>query len=298
MINQGGILGTGDQRNGTVYLDGTADNITVNNQQGVIDAGVGNSGSGVSVQVGSANGLGEGIDDLDLSATIVNSGLIQGRGEGNVPAGVRLFVGSGLTEATFSGNITNEVNGVIASEQQAGLLIGPGVIFDGQIVNSGTISGGNGFAIDADDALGSVDILNQGSLIGDVRLGAGDDSFIQTATEDVVVTGGLGNDEITGGNGNDILNGGGDDDILTGGAGSDIFQFASSSGFDVVTDFSIFDDTLDVGTIFDDVSDVLGVGGAATQIGTSTLIDFGDDNSVLLINVSVNDLTNDNFAFA
>ena len=294
LINQGSILGTDDQRNGTVYLDGTADNITVNNQQGVIDAGAGNSGSGVSVQVGTANGLGDGLDDLELAANIVNSGLIQGRGEGNVPAGVRLFVGSGLTEATFTGNITNEVNGVIASEQQAGILIGPGVIFDGQIINNGTITGGNGLAIDADDALGSVNVLNAGILNGDVRLGAGNDRFIQISTDDVIVNGGLGEDEITGGDGNDILNGGSHDDLLTGGLGSDTFKFESVSGIDVVTDFSTFEDILDVGAIFDEVSNVLG---AATQVGTSTLIDFGDDNAVLLLNVNADDLTSDNFAF-
>ena len=299
LLNQGDILGTGNQRNGTVYLDGTADNITVNNQlQGVIDAGAGNSGSGISVQVGTAGGLGNGIDDVELSADITNSGLIQGRGDGNVPAGIRLFVGSGLTEATFTGDITNELNGVIASEQQAGISIESGVVFDGQIINSGTITGGNGFAIDANGALGSVDILNQGTLVGDVRLGAGDDSFIQTATGDVVVTGGLGNDEITGGSGNDILNGGDDDDILTGGLGTDTFIFEEHAGIDVVTDFSTTDDLLNVSAIFENVSDVLGAGGAATQVGTSTLIDFGSDNAALLLNVSVSDLTSDNFVFA
>lgn len=298
LINQGSILGTGDQRNGTVYLDGTADNITVNNQQGTIDAGEGNSGSGISVQIGAANGLGEGIDDLELSADIVNSGLIQGRGQGNVPAGVRLFVGSGLAEATFTGNITNGVNGIIASEHQAGILIGPGVIFDGQIINSGTISGGNGFAIDADGALGSVDILNQGTLDGAVRLGAGSDRIFQLSSEDIVVNGGLGEDEITGGSGDDLLNGGGHDDILTGGLGSDTFQFSNSTGIDVITDFSIGEDLLDVSAIFDNVSDVLGVGGAATQVGTSTLIDFGDNNAALLLNVNVSDLTSDSLVLA
>ncbi|MGD1952270.1 MAG: beta strand repeat-containing protein [Leptolyngbyaceae cyanobacterium] len=278
LSNQGSIVGTGDQRDGTVYLDGTADNITVNNQQGSIDAGEGNSGSGVSVQVGAANGLGGGIDDLELSADISNSGLIQGRGDSNVPAGIRLFVGAGLTEATFTGNITNELDGIVASEESAGLLIEAGVIFDGQITNLGTISGGNGFAIDADGALGSVDILNAGTLDGAVRLGAGSDRFIQTSGEDVVVTGGLGNDAIIGGDGNDILNGGNDNDILTGGLGSDTFEFGINAGLDIVTDFSTSNDLLEVETIFDNVSDVLG---AATQVGTSTLIDFGNDNAVL-----------------
>ena len=294
-INQGSILGTGDQRDGTVYLDGTADNITVNNQQGTIDAGEGNSGSGLSVQVGTANGLGEGIDDLELSADISNSGLIQGRGASNVPAGIRLFVGSGLTEATFTGDITNELNGVITSEEQAGVLIEAGVIVNGQITNLGTISGGNGFAIDAQGALGTVDILNAGTLNGQVRLGTGSDRFVQASVDAVVVSGGLGNDEIIGGNGDDTLNGGGDDDLLTGGLGVDTFIFENSAGRDVVTDFSITDDILDVSAIFDDVQDVLG---ATSQVGNDTLIDFGDDSSVRLVGVDISSLTSNNFAFA
>jgi len=47
--NSGSILGTGAQRNGTVYADGTANNFTLNNT-GIIDAVV--AGSGVSIQVG------------------------------------------------------------------------------------------------------------------------------------------------------------------------------------------------------------------------------------------------------
>ena len=48
--NSGNILGTGNQRNGTVYADGTADDFSFNNQSGgVVDAGAGNTGSGLSL---------------------------------------------------------------------------------------------------------------------------------------------------------------------------------------------------------------------------------------------------------
>lgn len=200
-INAGDVVGTGDQRNGTLYLDGTADDISVRNwRRGVIDAGAGNSGSGISIQVGSAdeNGLSEGI-------SIDNSGLIRGRGSDNVPAGVRLFVGSGLDTATFSGTIENNRGGVIASETDAGLLIESGVVFDGQITNRGVIAGGNGFAIDANGALGSVEVTNRGTLDGEVRLGAGSDRFTQSGRAGVTVTGGLGNDTIVGGRGTDTV---------------------------------------------------------------------------------------------
>ena len=200
--NDGGVIGTDNQRNGTVYIDGTGDNITINNS-GLIDAGDSNSGSGVSVQVGTVDGLGEGIDDVETSANITNNGLIQGRGTENVPAGVRLFVGSGLTESTFTGDITN--NGTITSEQQAGILIEEGIIFNGQITNNGTISGGNGLALDATGANGPVNVENNATLDGTVRLGEGDDNFVQNSSENVEVTGGLGNDNITGGDGSDTV---------------------------------------------------------------------------------------------
>lgn len=51
LTNTGSILGTGDQRNGTVYLDGSIDNANITNQN-LIDAGKGNSGDGLSTQVG------------------------------------------------------------------------------------------------------------------------------------------------------------------------------------------------------------------------------------------------------
>ena len=465
-INTGSVLGTDDQRNGTVYIDGTGDNIEIiNSPTGSIDAGDGNSGSGISVQVGAVS---NGVTDSETSASIVNGGLIQGRGSNNVPAGVRLFVGSGLETATFTGDISNTASGQIISAEDAGILIGSGVIFDGTITNNGAITGGNGLAIDATGALGAVNVVNNGELNGDVQLGLGNDSFTQNSVQVInridggegidtidfsgqtasividldlntppagaesqdgavleapggnVITevddfenvigsnfddlilgnneinnlegglgndtihsfggpdtlnggegtdlalfsagpgvevdldedgnatsslgdtlisfeningsvagndtlsgnglanilngqggndilngeagndtllGGTGNDELIGGAGEDLLIGGLNNDILTGGFDQDTFQFGTDSGVDIVTDFTTVEDRLNVSTIFNNISDILGIGGAATQVGTSTLIDFGNDNAAILLNVSVSDLTNDNFIF-
>ncbi|NER83933.1 MAG: calcium-binding protein, partial [Leptolyngbya sp. SIO1D8] len=176
----------------------TGDNIAIDNQRrGVIDAGAGNNGSGVSIQVGAANGLGDGIDDLETSVDLLNDGTIQGRGEDNVPAGVRLFLGSGLEQATFTGQIVNDSRGQILSEEAAGILIESGVIFEGAIVNQGEVTGGNGIAIDAAGSLGSVVVINEGELNGDVLLGQGDDTFVQGAEGEVSrIDGGEGIDAI------------------------------------------------------------------------------------------------------
>lgn len=275
--NDGSVLGTGDQRNGTLYVDGTGDNIAINNfNSGNIDAGEGNSGSGVSIQVGTAGGLSDGSDDIETSVDLFNDGLIQGRGTENVPAGLRLFVGSGLTESTFTGTITNEGSGVISSEQDAGLLIEEGIDFNGQIINNGTISGGNGLAIDAAGASGNIDILNTGTLEGAVVLGEGNDTLLNSSSNDLNITGGGGND------------------ILTGGSGVNVFSFAADSGQDLINDFQTSQDILDFGSLFDDAGQVFG---AATQVGNDAVIDLGNDNSVTLASVEIASFSESNFDF-
>ena len=141
--NDGQIIGTGDQRNGTVYTNATATDFTLNNT-GTIDAGAGNLGAGFS-----AEGVAEG-----TVINVNNSGTIQGRGQagaGLATAGdgirfERTRVAGALdatTSAVFSGTIEN--SGTIASESLQGTAAGirfvNGVSFNGTINNSGTISG-------------------------------------------------------------------------------------------------------------------------------------------------------------
>ena len=113
IINSGNILGTGDQRNGTLYVDGTGDDLDIiNNSSGVIDAGAGNIGDGLSVQVGEENDLvSEGIN-------IVNRGAIAGRGQAefaagegrlaaNGSSGVRFVNGADADQAVVTGSVEN-----------------------------------------------------------------------------------------------------------------------------------------------------------------------------------------------
>jgi Ca2+-binding RTX toxin-like protein len=61
------------------------------------------------------------------------------------------------------------------------------------------------------------------------------------------LNGGTGNDSITGGSGNDILVGESGNDTLTGGTGADNFRFNySSEGIDLIMDFSVIDDRIEV----------------------------------------------------
>ena len=65
------------------------------------------------------------------------------------------------------------------------------------------------------------------------------------------MSGGIGNDSIDGSGGNDELIGNAGADILTGGGGADVFTYTAttdsptSTGFDVITDFTTGSDLLD-----------------------------------------------------
>ena len=155
--NTGSILGTGAQRNGTVYADGTANNFVLNNS-GTIDAGV--AGSGVSFQLGTADG------DV-RSFTLVNDGAIAGRGDAlpsGASAGLRLFNGAGAgTTVTVADDIVN--NGTISSETGPALLI-ENIAFTGDFLNNGTLTGP--IAVDASSALSGLNFIqNGGAISGD-----------------------------------------------------------------------------------------------------------------------------------
>ena len=289
--NDGDVIGTGDQRNGTVYLDGTADNITVENTD-TIDAGRGNNGSGVSVQVGSASE-----DALNEDIVIDNDGLIQGRGDGNVPSGVRFFNGSGEEVATVTGSVTNRDDGEISSESEAGILIEDGVAFNGTITNDGVIEGGNGIAIDASGSLGDITLnQNGGEIRGDVLLGAGDDVVnVNGGSIDGIVDGGAGEDDLTAGAEGNVLNGGSDNDTLTGAQGDDTFVFERGTDQDTVEEFDVLNDILNLSDFgFADVGEVQAASNEQ-QIGgeVATVIDLDGDagaDQVTLLGVAIADL--------
>lgn len=70
--------------------------------------------------------------------------------------------------------------------------------------------------------------------------------------------GGYGNDILNGDSGNDILTGGKGNDVLTGGEGYDIFAFDKKSQKDIITDFDVTQDLIDLSDFgskfdFDDI---------------------------------------------
>ncbi|AMW35851.1 hypothetical protein HEQ62_10535 [Haematospirillum jordaniae] len=89
--------------------------------------------------------------------------------------------------------------------------------------------------------------------------GAGDDTLTGDEGHDVL-TGGAGHDELTGGDGDDTLTGGADGDRLTGGAGADRFVYttAAETRGDVITDFTVGEDRIDLSAVGDFVFSVEG----------------------------------------
>ncbi|WP_179379322.1 beta strand repeat-containing protein [Jannaschia marina] len=222
VVNTGEILGTGNQRNGTVYSDGTADQYSFTNT-GTVDAGEGNNGSGVSLQTGDVDG------DV-VSAIVENSGTIQGRGdatEGNqIGDGLRVF--SNVEDASFAGLIQNDglIAGAEGNEAAAGIRVDGDVDLLGAIVNDGVVRGAVN-AIDATDAA-AVTIVNDddGLLDGNVLLGDGDDILVDLGRIEGVIDGGGGGDVLIAGEGDNVLVGGIGNDFLDGGDGIDTADFS------------------------------------------------------------------------
>ena len=251
--NSGLIEATDRQRNGTVYVDGTADNFEVSNI-GTIDAASG-GGSGVSVEVGSETG------DIQ-SGSIINGGTIIGAGELAEDAGVRLSAGA-LGETTFAGDIVN--TGTITSEEVA-VLVEEGVLFDGDVINNGIIDG------EIDLSSGGI-VLNDGSVIYlDV---AGVNDVEQISTEDEVTFGGDLNVRFTEGF---VPEFGQTFDLIDFGASSGNFTSVAAEGFDFDTSNLAIDGTVTVrnpdGSVevvdIDDVDDgevILGDGSVAEELG-------------------------------
>jgi len=117
---------------------------------------------------------------------------------------------------------------------------------------------------------------------GDI-LSGGDDSDFLFGEE--------GADFLYGDAGNDILTGGLDNDTLTGGTGYDIFVIGPDSGRDVVTDFNVDEDLIDLSAYNSDVSEL------RYSQNSEGITLFMGTSSVFLENVFRDDLTVDHFIF-
>lgn len=137
-----------------------------------------------------------------------------------------------------------------------------------------TYFGGNG-----DEA------MSGGGLRDRMYGGAGNDLMRGLGGNDKVV-GETGKDTIIGGTGNDTLSG----DGTTQNHFADVFVFGKDSGKDVVTDFEVGKDMLQILKGLNGIKNAGDVLDHAAQKGKHVVIDLGDGNKITLKNVDLDDL--------
>jgi phospholipase/lecithinase/hemolysin len=123
--------------------------------------------------------------------------------------------------------------------------------------------------------------------------GEGQDSLWGNEGKDIL-NGGLGQDLLFGGGGGDRLDGGADDDSLTGGQGKDLFVFRLGNGKDIVTDFQVGQDKIDLTSFgFANYSNFI-----ANASLVNDIISFGPGNTLELLNTNVLSLSAADFILA
>lgn len=129
---------------------------------------------------------------------------------------------------------------------------------------------------------------------------AGQDRFYGGTGNDALF-GGSGQDTLYGGAGFDTLHGGLGNDVLQGNFNADTFVFAAGHGQDTITDFDATNpyEVIDFSyhAALNELGDILGPNGAAQQQNNDVFIDTGGGNSILLLNVDLDDLDASDFIF-
>jgi Ca2+-binding RTX toxin-like protein len=116
-----------------------------------------------------------------------------------------------------------------------------------------------------------------------------DDDDIYGGGGNDTIYGGDDSDTIHGGVGDDFIQGGIDDDALFGDAGNDIFDFADGDGSDVIGDFTIGEDKVQIlGGSFDDLM--------LSQDESAAIIEYGD-LMIRMENMNADDLSASDFLF-
>lgn len=324
----GGTAGeaAGDRYSGIEYVYGSNFGDTITGDAGVnrIVGGAGddslNGGDGDDILVGGTGadrltggaGTRDAADYQDAAAGValnLVTGGSAGEAAGDVYSGIEYVYGSAFADVIAGNDATNRLvggegadtldggagNDVLAGGAGADQLIGG--IGDQDAADFGDASaavalnlatGGTGGEA-AGDRYSGVEYV-YGSLFDDSI--TGDDAINRLA-------GDAGNDTLNGGGNNDYLLGGMGDDVLTGGAGADVFCMDGSFGRDTISDFwagagrtdRLWLTNLGVTSFADVISH-------ATDTAAGTMLDFGNQGSILFRNVTLASLNADDFIFA
>ena len=195
----------------------------------------------VTTSLGDLDGMGE------LSYQWMRDGKVIARGTESTYTLKRADVGEPISvQVTYTdgGGTTETVTSAETSNVKTRNLIVDGT------ENADSLFGGRGDDIvngeDGSDTLygrKGADMLFGGGG-SDMLLGGKHNDLLYGEDGNDRLIGGKGSDKLNGGDGHDVLDGGKDSDVLIGGAGMDVFVF--SKGVDIVRDFDVFDDMIDV----------------------------------------------------
>lgn len=204
----------------------------------------------------------------------------------NGSAGIRLYGSSGVTVVdntlTANGQSNPVPEIIIQSYDDTTGVSGDFYAGKGNVIESNTIVGGpnstygvaerNEDGTDANAVVGntisgttkgSTLLYGDGSYVSaqvplhEITGTAGNDTLVGTAVADLIV-GGAGKDTLSGAGGADVIVGGAGSDKLTGGDGADTFRFdavtdsyrSSTTSFtDLITDFNVKEDKIDLGAL-------------------------------------------------
>ncbi|WP_299378406.1 calcium-binding protein [uncultured Tateyamaria sp.] len=241
---------------------------------------------------GSTDINGAGNNDANFLIGNVGANLLQGRGGSDIISGE-------AGDDTIGGGVGDD-----------NLEAGEGNDFAQGASGNDTLNGGSGDdtlrgGSGNDRILGGEDNDNiAGGLGNDTLLGedgddmmfgqGGADAFNGGEGEDYI-HGGAGGDTLSGANGDDTLVGGGGSDQLTGGNGADVFEFqsfaqsrATGGQFDIITDFQIGSDLIDLTALVEGTINFGGTGAASANGEAELLLRTpgGGPNTVVFVDVN------------
>jgi Ca2+-binding RTX toxin-like protein len=104
-----------------------------------------------------------------------------------------------------------------------------------------------------------------------------------------VMTGSILANWLLGGDGNDTLDGGAGTDILWGQAGADTFLIKHGTNLDIIADFTVGSDKLDISAL--GFADLATAKANMLQVGTDISVNLGGGDALILIGVSLNSIT-------
>lgn len=156
-----------------------------------------------------------------------------------------------------------------------------------------------------DDSMsgGTGDDKLQGQAGNDVMSGGAGKDYLNAGTGNDQIDGGSGSDKLVGGSGSDTITGGAGDDHIWGGNwwkdnSPDTFVVAAGSGKDIIHDFEVGHDQIDLsayGLEFSDLKAVMADKGWATEIDLSALTGGQSTDKLLIKSVKSDDLDESNF---